>query len=141
MSPFHAIVHASAPSAPETHFVSLANYGEVAALQVDSSKLTDPWPIEFMAAFERLESLPRMFIELDGAWVWVGETNGHPWQMDGLLNDSPRGLMTVEIKGTISADGWSEFRDRLVPRETLLVFQLMREGVYLDEAEFARLFF
>lgn len=141
MSPFHAMVHASAWSARETRRVSLESYGDVAVLEIGPEQLTEPWPIDFMTAFDRLEGLPRMFIELDGAWVWVGESaSGERWQLDGLLNDSPQGLMTVELKGTISPQGWQEFRDLLLPREATLVMQLMREGVYVTESEFERLF-
>jgi hypothetical protein len=60
--------------------------------------------------------------------------------MDGLLNDSPRGLMTLEIKGRLPRAAWEDFRGQLVTSAETLVFQLMQEGVYLSEAEFARVF-
>lgn len=140
MRTFHAIVHALPEPQPVER---LAVIGEdtIRALELLPHQLHHAWPIDFNTAFDRLERLHRMFIELDGSWVWVGETDEKvAWQMDGLLNDSPQGLMTVEIKGSISEAGWNEFRKQLATAESALAFQLVQEGVYISEAEFTRRF-
>lgn len=140
MRTFHAVVHRSSERTARERTVSLLDTS-ARVLDFTSDQLHEPWPIDFQTAFDRLERLPRMYIEMDGAWVWVGQaSDGTAWQMDGLLNDSPRGLMTLEIKGRLPRAAWEEFRGQLVTSAETLVFQLMQEGVYLSEAEFARVF-
>ena len=140
MRTFHAAVHRSSGRVVGERTVSLLDTS-ARVLDLTSDQLHEPWPIDFQTAFDRLERLPRMYIEMDGAWVWVGQaSDGAAWQMDGLLNDSPRGLMTLEIKGRLPRAAWEDFRGQLVTSAETLVFQLMQEGVYLSEAEFARVF-
>jgi len=140
MRSFHAVVHRFTGRGSAERIVAVGD-GSARGLDVAAEQLLEPWPIDFQTAFDRLEGLPRMYIELDGAWVWVGQSDdGIAWQMDGLLNDSPRGLMTMEIKGRTPRAAWEELRGLLVDPAETLVFQLMQEGVYLPEAEFSRIF-
>lgn len=99
-----------------------------------------PLRVTFEAALAALESLPRLFIEPDGSFVWTGVTNdGQPWQVDGNLIDRGERLACVELKGScpdlqldmlLAALGW--------PQEKLL-FQLVQRGVRLDEMAFRQL--
>ncbi len=92
----------------------------------------------FEDAYERLESLERMYCEPDGSFVWTGEFNNTRWQVDGNLYDRDGRLLYVELKGFCPA---SEF-DRLLSTwgwpKTHMVFQLIREAAWLDETEFRR---
>lgn len=125
-------------------------------------------PVTFEQAETALAALPRLFIEPDGSFVWVGERcgrgdantpgltprgspgtpgltpRGSPgvaecfWQVDGQLYDRQGRLVYAELKGRcppaaldqlLRACGWPG-----VP----LMFQLIHEAVYMDEAEFRR---
>ena len=100
-------------------------------------------PASAMALFDRtfeevvdsLSSLPRMFIEPDGAFVWVGSAES-AWQLDGTLYDGPGRLWYVELKGRSPLDDFNRLLSTLGWPETPLVFQLVREAVLLDEAQF-----
>lgn len=61
--------------------------------------------VTFEEVFATLEAWPRMFIEPDGSFVWVGQetlTDGSlaPWQLDGHLYDRDQRLLYVELQGT-----------------------------------------
>jgi len=97
-----------------------------------------PMDVTFDQAIERLEQLPRMFVELDGAFVWVSQHGDPPWQLDGCLYDRDGQIVYVDLVGScprqqfdglLRAFGW--------PRSRLL-FQLKRHGVYLEERHFRR---
>ena len=93
----------------------------------------------FEEAAARLAELSRMFIELDGAFVWVSAQGETPWQVDGNLYDRAGSLAFVDLRGSCAS---GEF-DRLLaafgwPQEKLM-FQLVREAVFVEEAEFRRI--
>jgi hypothetical protein len=116
MLKFHVLVHGSCGKA-------------VAALSVT-----------FDVALTALESLPRMFIEPDGSFVWTGvELQRENWQVDGNLIDQGDVLAYVELKGCcpeaefhalLKAFGW--------PAAEIL-FQMPERGIFLREPEFRRL--
>ena len=90
----------------------------------------------FEQAADRLAQLPRLFIEPDGSFVWVSESGAGDWQIDGQLNDSPAGLMTVELKLSGPRADWpAVLRSVDWPRERL-IYQLVQQGIYLDDREF-----
>ncbi|MEX2185671.1 MAG: hypothetical protein WD875_02710 [Pirellulales bacterium] len=111
-------------------------------------------PAGFAVSFEQaaaaLESLERMFFEPDGSFVWtenrtatVDHENGPStdeietsWQIDGVLYDRGGRLAYVEIKGNAPADAINRLLPALGWPEARLTFQLMREGVVLDEVAF-----
>ena len=85
---------------------------------------------------ERLSRLARMYCEPDGSFVWVSSQGEPAWQVDGNLYDLAERLLFVDLKGTcpgealdqlLTAFGWPAMR---------VMFQLTREAVFLDEAEF-----
>jgi hypothetical protein len=102
-----------------------------------SGEAAGPLGVTFDAAYEALAVLSRMFIEPDGSFVWTGVTiEGEAWQVDGNLIDRGESLAYVELKGhcpeaqfdmLLKALGW--------PGESLL-FQLVEQGVLLEEESF-----
>jgi hypothetical protein len=84
-----------------------------------------------------LAALPRMFIEPDGAFVWVA--SGEPtWQLDGVLYDGAAGLWYVELKGRCPQAQFDELLRSLGWPEAPVRFQLVREAATLDEDAFRR---
>ena len=99
---------------------------------------TTTFACSFETAWQRLAALERMYCEPDGSFVWVSPQGSPAWQVDGNLYDRNERLLFVDLKGTcpdaeldrlLSALGWPE---------TKVMFQLTREAVFLDEAEFRR---
>ena len=109
-------------------------------IQGSSANAVAPLTVAFDASLLALDSLPRMFIEPDGSFVWTGkEREGERWQVDGSLIDQGEVLAYVDLKGwcpegefdaLLKAFGWPEAE---------LLFQLPERGVFLDEAAFRRL--
>ena len=94
--------------------------------------------ISFEAARTMLSQLPRMFCEADGSFVWVSPQGAPAWQVDGNLYDRNERLLFVDLKGTCPADEFDRLLTALGWPETRLMFQLTREALFLDEAEFRR---
>ncbi len=96
-------------------------------------------PALFARTFEevsaRLAALPRMFIEPDGAFVWVA-ADGPPWQLDGVLYDGAGRLWYVELKGRCPQKEFDQILLALGWPQSPVVFQLVREASLLDEPDF-----
>ena len=93
-------------------------------------------PVTFEQAEASLAALPRMFIEPDGSFVWVADDTPRSWQVDGNLYDRDGRLLYVEVKGSCPAATFDRLLRTLGWPEVPLMFQLVREAVYLDEAGF-----
>lgn len=96
------------------------------------------FPVSFEQAEAALATLPRLFIEPDGSFVWVANDTQRSWQIDGNLYDRDGRLLYVEVKGSCSAAAFDQLLRALGWPDVPLAFQLVREAVYLDEASFRR---
>jgi hypothetical protein len=96
-----------------------------------------PLPVGFEAAGASLSALPRMYCEADGAFVWVAD-DGSGWQLEGVLYDGGECLRYVELQGNCPARHFDQLLSCLGWPAAELVFQLPREGLVLDEADFRR---
>ena len=61
-----------------------------------------------------------------------------PWQVDGNLFDRNGRLLFVDLKGDCPAEEFDRLLAAIGWPETRLAFQLVREAVLLEEAEFRR---
>lgn len=111
----------------------------LSALRVESSAVWPSLSLRFEEAMDRLGQLSQLYIEPDGSFVWVSANGASGGQIDGQLNDSSSGLISVELKitgpaadlsGILGALGWPEER---------VLFQLVQQGVYLAEPELRQL--
>ena len=107
-------------------------------LCVPPAALGAPFDVSFEAASEALVNLERMFLEPDGSFVWVSAAKDRPWQLDGVLYDRDGRLLYVDLKGATTAEDLDRFLAALGWPQTPVMFQLAREAVFLDEAEFRR---
>lgn len=96
----------------------------------------------FACTFEesstRLAALERMYCEPDGSFVWVSSQGEPAWQVDGNLYDRNERLLFVDLKGTCPSQQLNRLLTAFGWPETPLMFQLTRDAVFLDEAEFRR---
>ena len=92
----------------------------------------------FEEAADRLKQLARMYCEPDGSFVWASPQGQPPWQVDGNLYDRAGSLLFVDLKGTCPAEEFDRLLAALGWPASKLMFQLVREAVFLDETEFRR---
>jgi hypothetical protein len=108
-----------------------------ATVEAGASASVPVFARSFEQVVEALARLPRMFVEPDGAFVWVA--TGEPgWQMDGVLYDGAARLWYVELKGRCPQAKFDELLSALGWPETPVAFQLVEEAVALDEQGFRR---
>jgi hypothetical protein len=115
---------------------------EFTCVPVDSRIRTACFAITFDTVAERLQSLPRLYWEPDGSFIWTGVANRGrpPWQLNGPLTDGGDCLAylelhgycrDLELNGILQALGWPEQR---------ILFQLVHAGIFVDEPSFRRAF-
>lgn len=114
-------------------------WGVWPTLLVPRESLASPMAVGFDEALGRLAALPRLYAEPDGSFVWTSSHGADAWwQVDGNAFERDGRVLLVDVKGSCPA---SEF-DLLLgafgwPGQRLTV-QLVRSGVFLDEATFRR---
>jgi hypothetical protein len=94
------------------------------------------FPVTFDQTLNALAQLPRLDAEPDGFFVIAGAFDGQRWQVDGHLYDFNDRLHRVELHGQCPPDAFDAILDCLGWPATPLAFELVREGVALDEAAF-----
>jgi hypothetical protein len=102
--------------------------------------LTAPLPVTWEYAAEHLAALPRMIFEPDGSFVWSGDFEGRRWQVDGHLfefhfDNEPK-LHRLELHGECPVDIFDTLLKCVDWPASQIVFELVMEGVALDEANF-----
>jgi hypothetical protein len=135
---FYVTVHARPPQAAAGKEIELGGR-KVRTLEIAPEVLsTTTLACSFETARGKLGELPRLFSEADGSFVWASPQGEPAWQLDGNLYDRNERLLFVDLKGTCPPAEFDRFLRALGWPETALVFQLTREAVFLDEAEFRR---
>lgn len=95
-----------------------------------------PWSVTFDGAYAGLEKIHDLFIEPDGSFLLVSRPGEPKWQVEGNLYDQGVCLAHVEMKGCCPAERLDELLRPLGWPAVPLVFQMVREGTTLTEAEF-----
>jgi hypothetical protein len=135
---FYVTVHARPPGAAEGDEIEVGGR-KVRALRIAPDALSSTtMACSFEAACARLGELERLYCEGDGSFVWASPQGEPPWQVDGNLYDRNERLLFVDLKGTCPAEQFDRLLTALGWPQTPLVFQLTREAVFLDEAEFRK---
>lgn len=138
MQPFHVTIHVRPNDIMHGEKIDLHGMS-LKPLQMPSSFQGNPFPIGFEEVSAALQKLPRMFLEPDGSFVWVSAQGALPaWQLDGVLYDRNDRLLFVDLKGTCPAGEFNLLFAALGWPGTALIFQLVREAVFLDEEAFRR---
>lgn len=133
---FYVTVHArpAGAAAGPTIAVGGRSLATLKVLPEDLAKTT--FADSFETTVARLTQLERMFCEPDGSFVWVSSQKETPWQLDGNLYDRDGRLLFVDLKGNCPREAFDLFLTALGWPATQVMFQLTREAVFLDEAEF-----
>ena len=136
MLSFHACLHARPAEVRSGPTRRLAGT-EIATLAIVPSDLPS-FGLSFEEAAAALRELPRMYCEEDGSFVWVSAHGKPAWQVDGNLYDRAGRLLFVDLKGSCPSDALNRLLTACGWPATAVVFQLVREAVFVDEAEFRR---
>jgi periplasmic divalent cation tolerance protein len=111
-------------------------WGTWPTLAVAPRDLVRPLPVGFDEALERLGRLERMFVEPDGALVWAGTADGHPWQIDGNAWERDGRLLHLDLKGRCPPAAFDALLTACGWPDGPVMMQLVRAGVLLDEETF-----
>lgn len=100
----------------------------------------DPKEASFLCSWEdaatALEALPRMIFELDGSFVVSGGVEESRWQVDGHLFDFAGRLHRLELHGRCPPESFDALLRCVGWPTQPLAFELVREGLAVDEHEF-----
>ncbi|MBX3427331.1 MAG: hypothetical protein KF688_16755 [Pirellulales bacterium] len=135
---FHANIYAVpagvAPSAP-----LLLRGSELAPLRTPDGRppTFDAFhSVTFETAYDALTALPRLDAEPDGFFVIAGDAEERRWQLDGHLFDFGERLHRVELHGDCPPETLDAVLACLGWPATTLAFELVLEGIVLDEPSF-----
>lgn len=134
---FNSVIHARPAGTPTGGDANLRGC-LLRRLAVRGDDVGPGFDVTFETVGERLGGKERLYFEPDGSFVWVGSADERPWQLDGLLADRADRLLYVELKGTCSPAALDELLAVIGRPAEGFMFQLVREAVFLDEAEFRR---
>lgn len=90
----------------------------------------------FENVFEALTRIPRLDAEPDGFFVLAGGQGPTHWRVSGHLFDFGGRLHRVELHGDCPAESFDALLACLGWPATPLAFELVREGIALDEQDF-----
>jgi hypothetical protein len=135
----HVTLHARPDEAVPGPKLSLGGLDIETLCAPQSSLATSPLSVNFEHASEALSQLPRMFVEPDGSFVWVSPAGEPVWQMEGCLYDRSGSLLFVELRGSCPVNQFQRLLAAFGRSKTPPVFQLVREGVLVEEKELLRL--
>ena len=105
-------------------------------LELPAASQAIPFGVTFEDVTDALSTWPRMFVEPDGAILWTGDDAQGRWQVDGNLYDRAGRLLYVDLVGVCPAAEFDRLLSALGWPATPVMFQLKREGVWLDEGAF-----
>jgi hypothetical protein len=136
---FHTTVHAKPPQVAPGNDITIDGI-VVHTLDVKPMMLANSLRVSFEEAAAQLQKFPRMFVEPDGAFVWVSAQDNATanWQVEGVLCDRGGRLMFVDLKGECTDEALQQLLSVLGSPKSPLMFQLVRQAVFLDECEFRR---
>ena len=137
MLSFHTSVHVRPPNAREETEIELRG-GRFRSLSVPHEALATPFATSFEEAGKSLEQLDRMYFEPDGSFVWASAHSEPRWQVEGNLFDRAGRLLFVDLKGSCPSQQFDRLLSAFGWPDTPLMFQLVREAVFLTEPEFRR---
>ena len=138
VSQWHIAVHPSLSLEVPTQAASVDGQ-TVQALQIEARELNQKFDVSFDELFETLQNFERLFIELDGSFVWRGTSSDTPWQIDGIVFEKDDRVWYVELKGYCDRQSFNELVCCLAGDESSFIVQSITEGIVVSGREFIRL--
>lgn len=130
-------IHPQPPEVPRRRHV-LVDGIELRPLEFAGQIADLLFQVSFEELVARLSLLPRMFVEPDGSLVWVGESGGQSWQLDGQVTDRQGHVAQIELCGLCPDVALDELLSALGWPEQTVAFSLVLQGLVLAEPDFRR---
>ncbi|MFO1062338.1 MAG: hypothetical protein U0892_00510 [Pirellulales bacterium] len=113
----------------------------VDAPAANSASTFERLPVSFERLIEQLQVLPRMFVELDGSFVWTGTIveTCDTWQLDGMIYDDGDRVLYIELKGCCTAEEWRQLLTATTAEPDLMTVELVESGRIVSGHAFERL--
>ncbi len=81
--------------------------------------------VTFESVADKLQSFDRMYFEMDGSFVWTGNSP-LAWQLDGMVYDLGQQIQRIELKGQCPIDPWRQLLHAFnYPRQPLHAYDLL----------------
>ncbi len=109
-------------------------WGTWPTLALRPEQFSEPLPVNFDEALERLGQLPRCYAEPDGSFVWTSPREGLRWQVDGNLYERDERVLLVDLKGSCPPAEFDQLLACFGVPPAAVVAQLVRSAVSIDEA-------
>ena len=109
-------------------------WGTWPTLALRPEQFSEPLPVNFDEALERLGQLPRCYAEPDGSFVWTSPREGLRWQVDGNLYERDERVLLVDLKGSCPSTEFDQLLACFGVPPAAVVAQLVRSAVSIDEA-------
>jgi len=105
--------------------------GQWPTLLIAQDQLITPLPIVFDDVLNQLNTLPRLYAEPDGSFVWTSPQENIRWQVNGNLYERNDCVLFVELKGSCPASEFDQLLACFLQDEKACVVQLMRPAVFV----------
>lgn len=134
MIAFEISVHARPPDTPTGPDLIEGQCRWPTLAPVPDSPLT--LPVGGDECLQRLASLPRLFVEPDGSFLWVGRGDDAAWQVDGQVHERDGLVLSVDLKGCCPEPEFDRLLAALGWPDRPVMMQVLRAGVFLEENVF-----
>lgn len=134
---FEVVLHPRPPAA-EAAGEQADAWGVWPTLAVPRAGLAATFAVGFDDVLAALDRLPRLVTEPDGAILWASADADQPWQVDGTLAERAGRALAAELKGSCPAAAFDQVLEAFGWPRTPVMLQVVRSGVFLDEATFRR---
>ena len=105
--------------------------GQWPTLLIAQDQLITPLPIVFDDVLNQLNTLPRLYAEPDGSFVWTSPQENIRWQVNGNLYERNDRVLFVELKGSCHASEFDQLLACFLQDEKACVVQLTRPAVFV----------
>ena len=105
--------------------------GQWPTLLIAQDQLITPLPIVFDDVLNQLNTLPRLYAEPDGSFVWTSPQENIRWQVNGNLYERNDCVLFVELKGSCPASEFDQLLACFLQDEKACVVQLTRPAVFV----------
>ena len=105
--------------------------GQWPTLLIAQDQLITPLPIVFDDVLNQLNTLPRLYAEPDGSFVWTSPQENIRWQVNGNLYERNDRVLFVELKGSCPASEFDQLLACFLQDEKACVVQLTRPAVFV----------
>ena len=105
--------------------------GQWPTLLIAQDQLITPLPIVFDDVLNQLNTLPRLYAEPDGSFVWTSPQENIRWQVNGNLYERNDRVLFVELKGSCPTSEFDQLLACFLQDEKACVVQLTRPAVFV----------